>query len=632
MAENSDQLWRRVGVWRQGLRILVSLGLALGFGLVLADRISQIDAVALGLAFGQIAPGQWLAALASTALSFWAVGHYDAVVHRHFATSFDERATRRAGICAIAVSQTLGFGLISGAIIRWRMLPGLSLWQATRLTAAVALSFLAGWAVVASVTLTLLPAAPFKAVAGVTLTLVFLAVILCLAAPRWGFRWPNGITLARLIALTAIDSLAAAAAFHALCPAEMTLPFVTLLPAFLLALGAGLALGTPGGMGAFELTLLALLPMQPEALLLAATLGWRVVYYAMPAVIGAMVALKGPRQEETPKPKPHPPALRAESGLTAQGALELAYPAHQPWLLGRTGHCLIALLDPQGACGTRAIDENLAALKHQARSESLIPVIYKASARLAARARGMGMAPRRIGWEAWLTPQTFRLAASSRAGLRRKLRRAEAAGISVQHCPLDTAPWPALRALAEAWSFAHGGERGFSMGRFSKPYLSQQRLYIAWQGNQPIAFASFHTCPGEWTLDLMRHGTALPDGTMFTLIMAAIDDAARLGVARLSLAAVAEAAMGQTDRITRLIAVLAPQTAQTGLLRFKSAFAPNWSPLYLIAPNRPALALAGLSLWRAIIHPPPLMPEIERDHEEYEFASTAAPWHIARNR
>lgn len=221
--------------WRLGLRAVASLALAALFLWALAERITQIDTAALGLAFGQIAPAQWVVALGFTALSFCAVGHYDDVVHRHFATSFLPRHSRRAGICAIAVSQTLGLGLISGTIMRWRMLPGITFWQSTRLTAAVAISFLAGWAVVTASTLLVLPTAPFKSAAALVLLAALSGACLALISPHWGFRWPNAFTLARLVALCAVDSLAAAAALHALFPAELTLPFSTLLPAFLLA-------------------------------------------------------------------------------------------------------------------------------------------------------------------------------------------------------------------------------------------------------------------------------------------------------------------------------------------------------------------------------------------------------------
>ncbi len=628
---------------RLGPRAALSLGLTAAFLWLLSDRLSHIDAQALTDAVWQLAPQQWLQSLGFTALSFWAVGRYDAVLHCHLMSGMPERLARRAGIAAIAVSQTLGLGLISGAILRWRMLPGVSLWQATRLTAAVALSFLAGWAVVTAVTLLILPAAPFKPWAGVGLGLALCLAGLCILGPEptaLPFRWPNGFVLGRLVGLCAADTLAAALALHVLLPAGSEVSFAALLPAFLLALGAGLALGTPGGMGAFEMTLLGLLPGRAEPDLLVAILGWRLVYYVLPALAGAGLAILGPppatrtaRPPFAPLPGADMPGhdrndLPAETGLRHQGTLALAWVGGLGWLVGRQGHVLMALLDPHPRAAPRTIDTALRGMRRLARKEGRMFAAYKAGGRIAARARAHGLAARRIGWEAWILPAGYRLSASSRSGLRRKLRRAEAAGVTIRHSPAALAPWPALHRMAADWARAHGGERGFSMGRHDRAYLGHQRLYIAWQHDQPIAYASFHTTPHEWVLDLMRHGKDLPDGTMHSLVQAAISDAALDGVARLSLAAVPEAAFGRGDLVTRLIAALAPETAASGLLRFKSCFAPQWSPLYLIAPGRAGLVLAGLSLWRAITRPPPISRKIEQDDAEYEFASRPGPWHI----
>ncbi len=597
-------------------RALLSLALAGMFLWLLSHRLAEVDIGAVTQALSGVSPRHWLGAVAMTGLSFWAVGHYDAVLHRHFATGLPETMTRRAGICAIAVSQTLGLGVITGAVLRWRMLPGQSLWQAARLTAAVALSFLAGWAVVTAVVLLILPAAPFKAAALAVLLGATGLGVAALMAPRWGFRWPNGLTLGRLIALCAVDTLAAAAAFHLLCPEPMVLPFAAVLPAFLLALGAGLATGTPGGLGAFEVTLLALLPGQDATALLAAILAWRLTYYALPALLGAAVAIKGPVMQH-PDTAPVQPLTTADAGaelgLTAQGSLLAQIVGRGSWLTGRTGHFRVALFSPSAGA-------SLSALCAAARAESRIAVLYKCNARWAATARASGFAPMLIAREAWVCPRAYRLATSSRAGLRRKLRRAEAAGVSVT-CP-DGLPWPQLDRIATAWAQAHDGERGFSMGRYSRDYLSGQRVYVAWQHGQLLAFVSFHICAQEWTLDLMRHAGGLPNGTMHALVQAAIDDAARAGIRRLSLAAVPEAAFGPNSHLfTRLTGALMG-TQGAGLAQFKASFAPQWRKLYMAAPNRLCLPFAALSLARAILHPPP----IEQDHAEYEFASAPHPW------
>lgn len=618
-AAAADPIWHRL-LLRAGLSLLISIG----FFWLLAQRLSHIDLVDLQAGFAAVPIGNWALALALTGVSFYAVGHYDSVLHRHFNSGLPERQTQSAGICAIAVSQTLGLGLITGAILRWRMLPGQSLWFAVRLTAAVGVSFLAGWAVVTAATLLALPEAPFKGAAVGVLGLALLAFGFSLFAPTRLQFWPNGHTVLRLIALTAIDTLAAAAAFHLLCGPQVDLTFATLLPAFLLAFGAGLVSGTPGGVGPFEVTLLALLPGQAEAPMIAAILAWRAIYYAIPAILGAIWAMRGPKQRQSiPLVAPEKARnFRAEIGLLNQG--EHRFHAASAQLIGDTRHFLVGLFDPATPASRQNLILAQTALQDAALNAAKQAVLYKCSARGAVVARQRRASCLRIAQEAWLVPKDFRLTQSNRAGLRRKLRRAEGAGVTVsrpgRHPPL---PWTELTRIAQDWADHHGKERGFSMGRFNLAYLSRQRLYVAWQNGVPIAFASFHHAPDEWTLDVMRHGTLMPDGTMHLLVQSAIADAAVQGVARLSLAAAPDCAP-RNRLAARLIRGL--MDSGNGLTRFKSSFAPQWQPLYLTAPNPFALCLAAAEITRAILHPPPL-PPIDDDHVDYEFALFALPWH-----
>jgi phosphatidylglycerol lysyltransferase len=600
------------------LRAAVSLAVLAMFVWLLSVRLAHIDLIDLRDGIEGVALPNWLAAIAATCVSFWAVGHYDAVLHRHFATGLPDAFTRRAGICAIAVSQTIGLGVISGAILRWRMLPGQSLWLATRLTTAVAVSFLAGWAVVTSLVLVVLPEAEYKAQASAGLGVAALAMLVCVLAPAGKIPWPNGLTLLRLLLLTAVDTVMAAVALYLLCTDTLALPFATLLPAFLLAFGAGLISGAPGGVGPFEITLLALLPDQPEVSLLVAVLAWRVVYYAVPALIGAGFAIKGtkvPKAAPLPAPVNLFAAKRAETGLLRQGDHQLLQSGTCAWVTGQSQHCLIALFDPIAGTAHQAI----IALKASAKAQSRLPVVYKTSARHAAAARKAGMKALRIAREAWVDPADFRLEIPARAKLRRKLRHANTAGVQisepVQNQYLD---WDSLDQIAREWVELHGAERGFSMGRYSRRYIQAQRIFIACKDERPVAFVSFHTCAEEWALDLMRHGAGLPDGTMHLLILHAIQAAQAEGVPRLSLASITDLP-------------LPPRffTVQTGLVRFKSCFAPNWQPLYLLAPNRAALALAGAEIARAV-HWPSQLRDLDQDHADYGFATAAPTWHRQR--
>ena len=263
-----------------------------------------------------------------------------------------------------------------------------------------------------------------------------------------------------------------------------------------------------------------------------------------------------------------------------------------------------------------------------AREEGRWPILYKASAREALRARAAGMAVLPVAREAWLRPGAFRLDLPARAGLRRKLRRAEAAGLTAR---LEAWPdWAALAAVNAAWVRVRGGEHGFSMGRFAPAYLAGQRLVVARAGGRVVGFASFHAARigGReiWTLDLLRPDPSAPEGTAQLLVVTALAAAREAGVAELSLAAVPIGSDdGERGPVARLGRILAPER---GLEQFKAGFAPRWRRLYIAGPSRGAIALVGLEIWRRVRHPRPLA-KLRRTagHDaEYEIASGRNPW------
>ena len=78
-------------------------------------------------------------------ISFAALGRYDVIVHRVLNTGVAPRAAHASRAASVALSQTLGFGLIVGTIARWRGMNSLSLVSASTITALVSISFLGSW-------------------------------------------------------------------------------------------------------------------------------------------------------------------------------------------------------------------------------------------------------------------------------------------------------------------------------------------------------------------------------------------------------------------------------------------------------------------------------------------------------
>lgn len=615
--------------------------LAVGGGLVclLSTRLGHLDPSAIGSAVAGLGLHQWALALLAVTASFLAVGGQERVLHRHLGLPTGGGAAFRAGMAAGAISQTVGFGPLTGAFVRWRLLPGLTLWQATRIATALTVGFLFSLALLASVVMVTLHETRFTTAAEAVL-LVAVALLVCAALrPSWlpkAHLWPNAVTVLSFLFWAVVDLVALSAALWLLFPAGHAPAFATLLPIVLLALGAGLASGAPAGVGAFEMVLILFLPGTEEAALMAAVVAWRIAFYALPAGLGMLwtaFAARSRAHEADAPPMPvlplqAPPSFapRAEVGLARQGSLMVDRLGPDLWLTGRTPHVRVALFEPFGADGQnrppRPDAVPLDHLRAAARAENRFAALYKCDARMAALARDHGYRTLRIAREAVIAPATFDLSRPAMASLRRKLRKAQAAGVTVvqghdPHCP-------DLARINAEWTGHHGQERGFSMGRFCPHYLGGQRLFVAWLGGRPIAFASFHATAREWTLDLMRHGTDLPDGTMQALVASTIEAAAARGLPRLSLAAVPDL----PPRLSRLWGV-----RESGLARFKQGFAPRWEPRYLAAPGALSLFLAGVEIARAVHRPDPLhaqanaapAPFHEQD-ADYEFATVPTSW------
>ncbi|MAQ82554.1 MAG: hypothetical protein CMH12_04905 [Maritimibacter sp.] len=608
-----------------GLRALLTrqvlpLGLLVIVGYLLIRQLAAMDLRAAIAAAGDIGVGQWLLAVLATAGSFWAFGRFEWVMHRLGATGAPERYAQIAGIGAVGASQLTGFGLLTGTLARWRMFPEMSVWQATRLTVGVSVAFMLCLAVLAAATLAVTPvlSGGWRLLAGVAVIAAMALFAMSLWRPRRLLHMRRALppirAQVRLMIYTAADTGFAALALYVLLPKD-ALPAPDLFYAvFLLALFAGLFGTTPGGVGPFEYVTLTFLPHLPEPELLAAIMGFRLVYFALPASVALLILLAGPalrRHEDADRPvldpviAAHVPpvkaqalaytARRAEAGLMRQGAFDLLCNAHHLPLsmVALTGQSLIMLSDPLRRGQDPAIA--LHALDRAAEDRLRVPCVYKCGGRTAAAARRLGWSVMPVSHEAWLDPRRFDLGSPSRRQLRRQVRKAEKSDLAL------VSDWGAALPLAEMRALADTREkaRGFSMGVFSAFYVAGQRCHLAYHGDRLVAFLTFHESHDEQTLDLVVHGADAPQGTMHLLVTHAIEAAADEDCTRLSLAAV--------PRDWPLPKPLAQRfrslSGSDGLRRFKASFAPSWETLYVAAPTPANLGLAAVDLADRITRP-----------------------------
>jgi phosphatidylglycerol lysyltransferase len=598
-----------------------------------------VGAICLWVLTGQLSAGFWqdvtvelrgldplsvVLAACCTGLSFLALGRYDAVAHRHLGSGTPTLQACGAGTIAIALAQTLGLGVLTGALARWRMLPDISMTLALRLSVFVCMTFMVALMVVAAVACLVLPSPAFMfwpsviVVAALPAAIIGVYLFPAITLGRFTVRLPSLRALTSILLWTVIDVLAASTALYLLIPGG-EVPFTVLLPLFLIALGSALLSGTPGGVGPFELVLFAALPGGASVQVLTGIIAFRAIYYAIPALIAMALMLRPYAPQFAVKTRAKGDILtapRAEVGVIRQNGGFIADNS----ALWHSGQTLCALFDP---LSTTAPDP-IATVSAHARDRNLIPSLYKCSARTALLARQQDWFVSHIADEAVVNPMQFATATAPFRSLRRKLRAAEKAQITISQG--TTLPVSDMARVDDLWQRARGAARGGTMGVFAPEYVAHQRVYLAHLKGRLIAFASFHRSNHEWCLDLMRQAPDTPDGTMHALVHAAIRDAAHHGIARLSLAAVPACPDPSSAILLKLSQIAVRKTGGPGLRQFKSNFRPTWQPLYAAAPNRAVLALALMDIARAVHRPGPATNDNEShyDDENYEVASRLA--------
>ncbi len=633
-------------------KILLCLAIV-GPVLVLLQRhLAEMDKAALADALHAISLQSIGISALFTAISLYAVARYDRIALRQMGLPVSDKDSVSGGFAAVSIGQTTGLGLVVSSAVRWRMYrhAGVTLPQAAMVSGLVIAGFLIGFVVVLAAAvllaaesltiLTGLSATSLRAIAVVTLIGIAVFALACVFQPRLtvaGRRIPlPGYRVLRAqITLAALDVIPAAIALWVLIPGEAGPTLLALIPVYLVALGIGLISNAPGGLGVLELACLMALPVMPPEHLLAALIAHRAIYYGVPALIaGAMLVareLYGPEQAEAPVQNVDPilaKADRAETMLAFLGDKAfLTTPCQKAMIqFGEAGNSMVILGDPIGPVALH--EQMLRVAVAHARKINRAPVFYKASETTVALAVKQGLFAAQIGLDAVLDPRNFSDAGSSFRELRRKVRGAEKAGLSlVPHVP-GNVPLTRLTQISDEWAGEKGGERGFSMGYFCPEYLAKQPIIEAQVNGQAVGFLSLMVSGdgSEMTTDVMRLSQNAPDGTMHALVKAGIELAGASHANRFSLAAVPFAGIDEPRNMVErglqhLFEHRRSLHASHGLMRFKNAFRPEWELRFVVAPTQFDAAL-GLRDAMALINDVPARADVE---PEAEFADAYAP-------
>ncbi|HEU4631141.1 MAG TPA: bifunctional lysylphosphatidylglycerol flippase/synthetase MprF [Gemmatimonadaceae bacterium] len=253
--------------------------------------------------------GALLAALGLTVAAYAVLTGYDALALTYVGRRVPRRRLVFGSFVSYAISQTLGFPLLTGGSVRYR------LWTAWGLTAGEAAAalgfagatFLLGLVAVTALACLLAPAdgalllhlpVPVLRALGV----VGLALVAAYVA--WSVRGggrplrvagrsipvPRPGLAALQLLLAAADWTVAGSVLWVLLPAGHGVAFLPFLGIFLLAHVAGLVSHVPGGLGVFDsVVVLLLAPQLPAAPVLAALVAYRLVFYLLPFALGVLL-------------------------------------------------------------------------------------------------------------------------------------------------------------------------------------------------------------------------------------------------------------------------------------------------------------------------------------------------------
>lgn len=284
---------------------LALLGVA---GWVLHRELETMTWAQLRASLANVPYGRLAIALALTVLCYLISTGYDLLGIRYAGQKLPAHKIALASVLALTFSNNIGFAMVSATAVRMRLYTawGLAASDVMLVTAFAGVSFWLGILSMLGLTC-LFYAGPTHALIGLAqwqmnalgVLLLLLPALYILACARWRrplkirtwtFELPRvGIAVPQVV-VSILDWILSAAVLFALMPEESCPPFTVFLGSYFLAQVLGLVSHVPGGIGVFEAGMVTLLKSYlPANTLLGVLAAYRVVYYFIPLVAGALV-------------------------------------------------------------------------------------------------------------------------------------------------------------------------------------------------------------------------------------------------------------------------------------------------------------------------------------------------------
>lgn len=275
---------------------------------VLFHTLEEISVADVLKSFRDLTLSAILLAFLITALSYFVITGYDVLALHHIGRPLPYWRSGLAAFLASAFGNNIGFALVTGGSIRYRLYSqaGLTALEVAGVSTMCSLTSGMGMAFVLALSMAFasgdvteaairLPVGLRRVIGAIML--IAMASYLVAAAIRplsirtrnWSLQLPSAGTALMQGTLATLEMLLVGSLIYVLLPDYPGQSFITFLGVFVLALMAGSMSNVPGGIGVFETVLLLGLPEVPPAALIGSVLLFRCIYFLVPLSLAALL-------------------------------------------------------------------------------------------------------------------------------------------------------------------------------------------------------------------------------------------------------------------------------------------------------------------------------------------------------
>lgn len=292
------------------LGIVTVLFLAGLLALAIEHVVAEVDVKEVWAYLTALPNAKVLQAIGLTCLAYWVLTLYDLSALIYLKKKVPYRTTAFAAACGYAISNNVGWAVISGAGVRLRAYgnAGLSPTDVAKVVVFSTTTFTLGLIFTGSVgmivgphpvsVLLKIPEIAVQAAGGAMLLGLLVVCIITAVTHkpvkvwRWSIQLPSWGGVVSQITIASAELVLACGVLWMLLPVQVDVSFTAFVALYCAALIVAIFSHVPGGIGVFEsIILLGLADQDAASALLGALLAYRFIYYVLPlAVAGIAIA------------------------------------------------------------------------------------------------------------------------------------------------------------------------------------------------------------------------------------------------------------------------------------------------------------------------------------------------------